>query len=310
MSYSSTRRLNFSKSKDFALRSSFIVSDLHSINEAINKRAGRKLLPSIGVSVFLILLVWGSLATYRAIFAGIVAIAVVLGIRELNRALSAADIHLPLWALTIAGVGLSAATWLGGVSGLAVATAIALPCLLVLQLPQGTDGFVKTASATALALMYIPFLAGFLILLARPYNGLERVMTFVVLVACNDTFAYITGVLIGKHPLAPKISPKKTIEGLIGSLIFTVLGGSLAFVYIMDSEWWLGALAGLLTVFTATAGDLIESALKRDLAIKDMGSILPGHGGIMDRLDSVLFAAPALWLALEIVRRAQDSGLL
>ncbi len=310
MSYSSTRRLNFSKSKDFALRSSFIVSDLISINEAINKRAGRKLLPSIGVSVFLILLVWGSLATYRAIFAGIVAIAVVLGIRELNRALSAADIHLPLWALTIAGVGLSAATWLGGVSGLAVATAIALPCLLVLQLPQGTDGFVKTASATALALMYIPFLAGFLILLARPYNGLERVMTFVVLVACNDTFAYITGVLIGKHPLAPKISPKKTIEGLIGSLIFTVLGGSLAFVYIMDSEWWLGALAGLLTVFTATAGDLIESALKRDLAIKDMGSILPGHGGIMDRLDSVLFAAPALWLALEIVRRAQDSGLL
>ncbi|MEY4658146.1 MAG: hypothetical protein RL466_959 [Actinomycetota bacterium] len=286
------------------------MSDLHSINEAINKRAGRKLLPSIGVSVFLILLVWGSLATYRAIFAGIVAIAVVLGIRELNRALSAADIHLPLWALTIAGVGLSAATWLGGVSGLAVATAIALPCLLVLQLPQGTDGFVKTASATALALMYIPFLAGFLILLARPYNGLERVMTFVVLVACNDTFAYITGVLIGKHPLAPKISPKKTIEGLIGSLIFTVLGGSLAFVYIMDSEWWLGALAGLLTVFTATAGDLIESALKRDLAIKDMGSILPGHGGIMDRLDSVLFAAPALWLALEIVRRAQDSGLL
>lgn len=310
MSYLSTRRLNFSKSKDFTFRSSLIVSDLHSINEAINKRAGRKLLPSIGVSVFLILLVWGSLATYRAIFAGIVAIAVVLGIRELNRALAAADIHLPLWALTIAGVGLSAATWIGGVSGLAVATAIALPCLLVLQLPHGTEGFVKTASASALALIYIPFLAGFLILLARPYNGLERVMTFVVLVACNDTFAYITGVLIGKHPLAPKISPKKTIEGLIGSLVFTIIGGSLAFVYIMDSDWWLGALAGLLTVFTATAGDLIESALKRDLAIKDMGSILPGHGGIMDRLDSVLFAAPALWLALEIVRRAQDSGLL
>jgi phosphatidate cytidylyltransferase len=286
------------------------VSDLHSINEAINKRAGRKLLPSIGVSVFLILLVWGSLATYRAIFAGIVAVAVVLGIRELNRALAAADIHLPLWALTIAGIGLSAATWFGGVSGLAVATAIALPCLLVIQLPKGTEGFVKIASASALSLIYIPFLAGFLILLARPYNGLERVMTFVVLVACNDTFAYITGVLFGKHPLAPKISPKKTIEGLVGSVIFTVVGGSFAFVYIMNSDWWLGALAGLLTVFTATSGDLIESALKRDLAIKDMGSILPGHGGIMDRLDSVLFAAPALWLALEIVRRAQDSGLL
>jgi phosphatidate cytidylyltransferase len=116
--------------------------------------------------------------------------------------------------------------------------------------------------------------------------------------------------LIGKHPLAAKISPKKTIEGLIVSLVFTLVCGALAFYYIMESHWWLGALAGLLTVFTATAGDLIESALKRDMAIKDMGNLLPGHGGIMDRLDSVLFAAPALWLALEIVRRAQDSGLL
>ena len=268
------------------------MSDLHSINEAINKRAGRKLLPSIAVSIFLVLLVWLSLSTYRVVFAGIVTIAVILGIRELHRAFLAINIDIPLWSLTTATIGLSAATWLGGVSGLAVATAIAFPCLLVLLLPRGTENFVRTASASSLALIYLPFLAGFLILLGRPHNGLERVMTFVVLVGCNDTFAYLTGVLIGKHPLAPKISPKKTIEGLLGS------------------DWWLGAVAGVLTVFTATAGDLIESALKRDVAIKDMGNLLPGHGGIMDRLDSVLFAAPALWLALEIVRRAQDSGLL
>ena len=286
------------------------MSDLHSINEAINKRAGRKLLPSIFVALFLIGLVWFALAYERIIFAGLVTVAVILGLRELNKAFNAVEIQIPLWSLTTAAVGLSAATWFGGISGLAVATAIALPCLLVLLLPRGIDNFVKTASASALALIYLPFLAGFLILLARPQNGLERVMTFVVLVGCNDTFAYLTGVLIGKHPLAPKISPKKTIEGVIGSLVFTILGGALAFHYIMESDWWLGALAGLMTVFTATSGDLIESALKRDLAIKDMGSLLPGHGGIMDRLDSVLFAAPALWLALEIERRAQDSGLL
>jgi len=286
------------------------VSDIHSINEAINKRAGRKLLPSIAVSLFLVLIVWFSLSTYRILFAALVTIAVVLGIRELNRAFSIVDIHIPLWSLTTATIGLGAASWFGGVSGLAVATAIAFPCLLVLLLPRGTENFVKTASASALALIYLPFLAGFLILLGRPHNGLARVMTCVVLVGCNDTFGYLTGVLIGKHPLAPKISPKKTIEGLTGSLIFTVVGGSLAFHYIMNSHWWLGALAGLLTVFTATAGDLIESALKRDMAIKDMGNLLPGHGGIMDRLDSVLFAAPALWLALEVVRRAQESGLL
>jgi len=286
------------------------VSDLHSINEAINKRAGRKLLPSIAVSLSLIALVWFALAYQRAIFALVVTLAVVIGIRELNKAFTAVDIHIPLWSLTTAAVGLCAATWFGGISGLAVATAIAFPCLLVLLLPRGTVDFVKTASASALALVYLPFLAGFLILLARPSNGLERVMTFVVLVGCNDTFAYLTGVLFGKHPLAPKISPKKTIEGLLGSLVFTIAGGAIAFHYIMGAEWWLGALAGLLTVFTATSGDLIESALKRDMAIKDMGNLLPGHGGIMDRLDSVLFAAPALWLALEIVRRAQDSGIL
>ncbi len=286
------------------------MSDLHSINEAINKRAGRKLLPSIAVSLFLVALVWFALAYQRAIFALLVTLAVVLGIRELNKAFTAVDIHIPLWSLTTAAVGLCAATWFGGISGLAAATAIAFPCLLVLLLPRGTVNFVKTASASALALVYLPFLAGFLILLARPSNGLERVMTFVVLVGCNDTFAYLTGVLFGKHPLAPKISPKKTIEGLLGSLVFTVVGGAIAFHYIMGAQWWLGALAGLLTVFTATSGDLIESALKRDMAIKDMGNLLPGHGGIMDRLDSVLFAAPALWIALEIVRRAQDSGIL
>jgi phosphatidate cytidylyltransferase len=286
------------------------VSDLHSINEAINKRAGRKLLPSIAVSISLVALIWFALAYQRAIFALVVTIAVVLGIRELNKAFNAVDIQIPLWSLTTAAIGLCASTWFGGISGLAVATAIAFPCLLVLLLPRGSENFVKTASASALALVYLPFLAGFLILLARPSNGLERVMTFVVLVGCNDTFAYLTGVLFGKHPLAPKISPKKTIEGLLGSLVFTIAGGAIAFHYIMGAEWWLGVLAGLLTVFTATSGDLIESALKRDMAIKDMGNLLPGHGGIMDRLDSVLFAAPALWLALEIVRRAQDSGIL
>ena len=102
--------------------------------------------------------------------------------------------------------------------------------------------------------------------------------------------------------MAPKISPKKSWEGLAGSLIFTVLGGTLAFYYIMDMKWWIGAVVGLMIVFTATCGDLIESAMKRDLELKDMGTLLPGHGGMLDRLDSVLISAPALWLALELVK--------
>ena len=278
------------------------MSDIHSINEAINKRAGRKLFPSIIVSLSLIALIWFALAYHREIFAVVVAVAVVLGIHEIVRAFNVRGVYLSRMALIAASLVLSFATWNGGVAGLAVATAIALPLLLIQLLTRGPEGFVASATASVFSLLYLPFLGGFLILLARPSTGLERVMTFVVLVACNDTFGYIVGVLIGRHPLAPKISPKKSWEGLIGSLIFTVLGGALAFHYIMEMDWWIGAIVGLMIVVTATCGDLIESAMKRDLALKDMGSLLPGHGGVLDRIDSVLISAPALWLALELVK--------
>ncbi len=278
------------------------MSDIHSINEAINKRAGRKLFPSIAVSLSLVALVWFALAYRREIFAVVVAVAVLLGIREIVRAFNASGIYISSAGLMIAALALSYATWNGGVAGLAVATAIAIPVLLIQLLTRGPEGFVASATATTFSLLYLPFLGGFLILLGRTNTGLERVMTFVVLVGCNDTFGYIVGVLIGKHPLVPKISPKKSWEGLIGSLVFTTAGGILSFTYILEMQWWIGAVVGLMIVFTATCGDLIESAMKRDLALKDMGSLLPGHGGMLDRLDSVLISAPALWLALELVK--------
>jgi phosphatidate cytidylyltransferase len=279
------------------------VSDLHSINEAINKRAGRKLLPSIAVSLSLIALIWFALAYERVIFAVVVAVAVLLGARELSKALAQRDIHISFGGLALATIGLSYATWVGAVAGLAIATAIAFPVLLISLLPRGPEKFVANATATTMALIYLPFMAGFLILLARPSSGLERVMTLVVLVGCNDTFGYLVGVLLGKHPMVPKISPKKSWEGLAGSIIFTSIGGALAFHYILEMQWWIGVIAGLMIVFTATSGDLIESALKRDMSLKDMGNLLPGHGGMLDRLDSVLLSAPALWLALELVKR-------
>ncbi len=279
------------------------MEDLHSINDAINRRAGRKLGPSILVSLSLIALVWFSLAFEPIIFAALVTLAVALGIREISRAFGEANTKISTNALILATIGLSAATWQGGVAGLAVATAVALPILLINLLRNGPAGFVASATATTLALIYLPFLAGFLILLGNADQGLEQVMTFVVLVGCNDTFGYLVGVLIGKHPMAPNISPKKSWEGLAGSVIFTVIGGSLMFDLVLDTNWWIGAIVGLVMVFTATSGDLIESAMKRDLQLKDMGSLLPGHGGILDRLDSVLLSAPALWLALELVQR-------
>jgi phosphatidate cytidylyltransferase len=276
---------------------------MHSINEAINAKAGRKLLPSIVVGLSLVALIWLTLAYIPFTFTVLVVIAISLGIREITRAFAVAGIRISDTALIAATIGLVYATWFDGTEGLVLATAIALPVLLILRLRKGPHEFVKSATATTFTLAYLPFLAGFLILLARPDDGLARIMTFVILVGCNDTFGYLVGVLTGRHPLVPSISPKKSWEGLVGSIIFTSIGGALSFHYILDLQWWIGALVALMIVFTATSGDLIESAMKRDLSLKDMGSLLPGHGGMLDRLDSVLISAPALYLALELVKR-------
>ena len=278
------------------------MSDLHAINDAINKRAGRKLLPSIATSLSLMALVWALLKYFPAGFASLVALALVLAIKELAHAFSSSDTYVSKRSLMLSSVGLSAGAWFGGIRGLAIGLGIALCLMLIALLRKGPQGFVKSASASVFALVYLPFLAGFLILLARPHNGLEQVMVFVILVASNDTFAYVTGVLIGKHPMAPKHSPKKTWEGLAGSVIFTTILGYLTFDGILKLNPWVGAAVGLLIVFTATTGDLIESSIKRDFAIKDMGDLLPGHGGVMDRLDSIVLSAPALWLVLELVK--------
>lgn len=278
------------------------MSDLHSINEAINKRAGRKLLPSIAVSLSLIALIWALLSFFRFGITIVVAVAVSLAIKELASAFSTTDTYVSYRSLLISTIGLSAATWFGGIRALAVGAAIALGLILIGLLRKGPKGFVKSASASIFALVYLPFLMCFAILLARPASGFGNVMTLIVLVSCNDTFGYLVGVLIGKHPMAPHISPKKSWEGLAGSIIFTAIGGYLAFTYLLDLNGWIGAGIGLIAVLTATTGDLIESSIKRDFAIKDMGNLLPGHGGIMDRLDSIVLTAPALWLVLELVK--------
>ncbi|CAB4760679.1 unannotated protein [freshwater metagenome] len=278
------------------------MDDFHSINEAINAKAGRKLGPSILVSLSLLAVVFVTISFAKFLFAIFVWVAILLAARELIRAYKAGGIELPGNAIAVAITVLLAAAWFGRVSGLAVATAIAIPNVLVYILVKDPKDFVRKSTAAAFAIFYLAFLGGFILLLAHDKQGLARIFTLVVLVSCNDTFAYIFGVLIGKHPLAPHISPKKTWEGLIGSVIATTIGSALVFQYALGHTWWIGAAIGLVAVVTSTCGDLIESAVKRDLAIKDMGTILPGHGGMLDRIDSVLFTGPAVWFALEFIR--------
>lgn len=278
------------------------MDDFHSLNAAINAKAGRKLGPSILVSLSLLAVVFVTISFVKFLFAIFVWVAILLAARELIRAYKAGGIELPGNAIAVAITILLTAAWFGRVSGLAVATAIAIPSVLVYILFKNPKDFVRKSTAAAFAIFYLAFLGGFILLLAHDKEGLARIFTLVVLVSCNDTFAYIFGVLIGKHPLAPHISPKKTWEGLIGSVIATTIGSALVFEYALGHTWWIGAAIGLVAVVTSTCGDLIESAVKRDLAIKDMGTILPGHGGMLDRIDSVLFTGPAVWFALEFIR--------
>ena len=277
------------------------MSDLHSLNEAINKRAGRKLIPSIGVGILILALVIGSLSFIdRVLFVALALAFVYRGIWEMDRALTRANISI-CSSLYFSATAIFLAAWFEGIAGIAVATALTVPFTLVAILTRGPKDFVKNAFASIFTLVYIPFLASFLLAMANEDDGLRRIMTLVVLVACNDTFGYIFGVLLGKHKIAPTISPKKSWEGLAGSVIFTALGGSFMFGTYFDQPWWVGVLVGLGAVITATSGDLIESAIKRDLDLKDMGALLPGHGGVLDRLDSVLLTSPFVWAILNLV---------
>lgn len=279
------------------------MSDLHSINEAINKKAGRKLIPSILVGLALLGIIFSTIAFVPILFALFVLIAVLFALHELSAAFNARELKVNFTHLSIATTAVIASSWFAGLPGLAISIVASIIGLLLLQLLEGTTGFVKNATATTFALMYPGFISGFIFLLARSGDGFAYISLLVITVGLNDTFAYLTGVLIGKHSMAPKISPKKTWEGFIGGLIFAATGSAFAFYYLLDQELWVGALAGVIGALAATTGDLIESAIKRDLSLKDMGTLLPGHGGMLDRLDAALITAPVFWCIIELIKR-------
>ncbi len=279
------------------------MADLHAINDAINKKAGRKLLPSIAVSLLLLGLIFGTINTAPLLFFGFIWIVIMIGIREITAAYGKGGIDLPDYVLMIAATVLLVATWNGNTQGLAVSAGLTIPILMFTLLVISQKDFIKRSTSAVFITFYLAVLGGFILLLANHPDGATRIFALVALIACNDTFAYISGVLIGKHKIAPSISPKKSWEGLIGGAIAAVIGGAAIFHYLFETAWYVGALIGVMTVVTATCGDLIESAIKRDLAIKDMSNLLPGHGGIMDRLDSALFTAPAVWFAIELINR-------
>ncbi|GGU43157.1 phosphatidate cytidylyltransferase [Streptomyces lavendofoliae] len=266
------------------------------------KRAGRDLRAAIGVGVGLGAVIVASLFVVKAVFVGVIAVAVVVGLWELtSRLQERKSIKAPLVPLAVGGAAMVVAGYVRGPEGAWVAMALTALAVLVWRMTEPPEGYLKDVTAGVFAAFYVPFLATFVALMLTADDGAWRVLTFLLLTVVSDTGAYAVGWRFGKHKLAPRISPGKTREGLLGAVAFAMAAGALCMEFaIDDGAWWQGLLLGLAVAASATLGDLGESMIKRDLGIKDMGTLLPGHGGIMDRLDSLLPTAPVVWLLLVV----------
>jgi phosphatidate cytidylyltransferase len=234
--------------------------------------------------------------------------ALVVALAELTGAFAKRDIQIPVIPIAAGGSAvLTCQYWLGPQAALA-ALALTVIVVFVWRLPGGSTGYVKDVTAGVFAVAYLPFLASFVAAMLAEHDGPRRVLTFIILTVCSDIGGYFAGITLGRgghHPMAPVISPKKTWEGLAGSVVACLIAGAVCVPLLLHGHAWQGLLTGAAAVVAATLGDLVESIIKRDLDIKDMGTLLPGHGGILDRLDSLLVCAPVVWLMLQVMLPAR-----
>ncbi|HEV2372644.1 MAG TPA: phosphatidate cytidylyltransferase [Streptosporangiaceae bacterium] len=259
---------------------------------------GRNVWAALGVGVGMGALALVTLFTVKATFLIVVGVAVGIALEELARALAARGIRLPLVPVAVGGaVTVVLAYWRGERSMLAC-LALTVLAVLAWRLAGGPDGYLRDVTAGVFAYTYLPLIAGFVALMLAAPDGARRTLVFLILAVCSDVGGYAVGSLLGRHTMAPAISPHKTWEGFTGSAIACTAAGAITLPTLLHAPAWQGVLVGLAALAAATLGDLAESMVKRDLGIKDMGSVLPGHGGILDRIDSHLTTAPVVWLLL------------
>jgi phosphatidate cytidylyltransferase len=270
-------------------------------------RAGRNLPAAVASAVVLLAGIAASLAFWKTAFMFIVAAAVVVAVWELRKGFLAKGIDLPEQPLMAGGVVMVVVAYFYGAPALVTATAVTALVLMLWLLRRGVDGYVMNSTAAVFTLIYVPFLGSFVALLLaeggstgfdRWDEGVKGIVVFILVTVASDTGGYAAGVLFGRHPMAPVISPKKSWEGFAGSTLACVAAGWYLVTHLLEGEWWVGVVLGLITVVMATLGDLCESVMKRDLGIKDMSQVIPGHGGLMDRLDSLLATVAPIWLLL------------
>ncbi len=261
-------------------------------------RAGRNLPAAIAVGVAMAGVSVAALFVVKPVFLVVVLSVGALGVHELSSALASRDINIPLVPIFVGGGAMLVGSYVGGTEALSAGMALTMLGCLLWRLGRGQSGFVADVTAGVFVVAYVPLLGSFVVLMLAEPDGAWKVATFIALTVASDVGGYAAGATLGRHPMAPRISPKKSWEGFAGSMLAGLLTGALMVSLALDGRWQVGLLLGACAVCLATLGDLGESLIKRDLGIKDMSSVLPGHGGMMDRLDSLLAVAPVAWLVL------------
>jgi phosphatidate cytidylyltransferase len=264
-------------------------------------RTGRNLPAAIGVGAALGGVALLTLLTVKATFLIYMGAALAVALHELDGALKTREIRMPVIPVALGGAAMvTSAYWAAGGAVMA-SFALTFIAVLVWRMFSGTEGYVRDISAGIFAAAYLGLLGATVAAMLAPSDGGKRVLTFVILTICSDIGGYFAGITLGRtgaHKLAPAISPKKTWEGFAGSALASIVAGAILLPALLHGHWWQGVVVGAAAVVAAVFGDLAESMIKRDLSIKDMGTLLPGHGGILDRIDSLIFCAPVVWLLL------------
>ena len=287
------------------------IAQFEATSARIEQKAGRNLFLAIGVGIAFALVFLGSLLFVKELFAGLVALLAVVAVLELATAFRSAGRRVPrvgvvLGALTIVG---SAYFW--GADGMLLGLFAGSVLLTLWRIAEGfiahsvePKTLVRDIFSGLFTLVYVPFLGSFAILTLMAPNGQWWVFALVLVTVSVDIGAYAAGVTLGKHKMTPRISPNKTWEGFAGAAVVAMVAGVAISLIALQQPWWVGLVLGALVLLAATGGDLTESLIKRDLKVKDMSNWIPGHGGLLDRLDSLLPSAVVVYglaLALGVV---------
>jgi phosphatidate cytidylyltransferase len=276
-------------------------AEFEEANARIRQRTGRDLLVAIAIALAIGAVVIATLVFWKWAFVPFALAASTLGIFELSRALQGGGRRVDLVPQLVAGAVLVVSgyfwpLWLHWVLTFVVIAVVVVWRLIAQMFARDgrTHGEVLSDALVAgFVQLYVPFLTSLAMVLLARDGGQWWVLAFLIVTVVADTGAYVTGLTLGRHPMAPRISPKKTWEGFAGATLFAVIAGVLLALFMLGLPWWTGIIFGAVILATATVGDLGESMIKRDLGIKDMSSWLPGHGGVLDRLDSILPSATA-----------------